>query len=104
MKATQMFISLLGGFALVSLAQADGKTTYEASCGTCHVPGVAGAPKTGDQAAWKDRIAQGNDKLYDNAIKGFQGKAGFMPAKGGFPNLSDADVKAAVDHMVSQSK
>jgi cytochrome c5 len=85
-------------------AFADGKKVYESSCAACHLPGVAGAPKTGDKAAWKDRIAQGNDKLYEHAIKGFQGKAGVMPAKGGFPNLSDADVKAAVDHMVGASK
>lgn len=85
-------------------AFADGKSVYEASCQACHLAGVAGAPKMGDKAAWKDRIAQGNDKLYTNAIKGFQGKAGMMPAKGGFPNLSDADVKLAVDHMVGASK
>jgi cytochrome c5 len=85
-------------------AFADGKKVYESSCAACHMPGVAGAPKTGDKAAWKDRIAQGNDMLYTHAIKGYQGKAGMMPAKGGFPNLSDAEVKEAVDFMVAGSK
>jgi cytochrome c5 len=85
-------------------ALADGKSVYDASCAACHTPGVAGAPKTGDKAAWKDAIAKGNETLYTNSIKGFQGKAGFMPPKGGFANLSDADVKAAVDYMVGQSK
>ncbi|OGI42446.1 MAG: hypothetical protein A2150_07820 [Candidatus Muproteobacteria bacterium RBG_16_64_11] len=81
-----------------------GKSTYDASCAACHATGVAGAPKLGDKTAWKDRIAKGNDAIYTNAIKGFQGKAGFMPAKGGNAALADADVKAAVDHMVKAAK
>ena len=81
-----------------------GETTYNTACVACHGAGVAGAPKKGDKAAWKDRIAQGNDKMYEHALKGFQGKKGFMPAKGGNASLADADVKAAVDFMVSGSK
>jgi len=83
---------------------ADGKGTYDKACMACHAAGVAGAPKLGDKAAWKDRIAQGNDTLYTHALKGFQGKKGMMPAKGGNMSLSDADVKASVDYMVGQSK
>ena len=85
-------------------AAGKGESTYNASCAACHAAGVAGAPKLGDKAAWKDRIAQGNDTMYNHAIKGFQGKKGMMPAKGGNASLADADVKAAVDHMVSKSK
>ena len=81
-----------------------GKKTYDASCGVCHGAGVAGAPKLGDKANWAPRIAQGNDTLYTHAIKGFQGKAGMMPAKGGNASLKDEDVKAAVDYMVNKSK
>lgn len=85
-------------------AGADGKATYDSACAACHATGVAGAPKLGDKAAWKDRIAQGNATLYEHALKGFQGKKGFMPAKGGNASLPDAAVKAAVDFMVSKSK
>jgi cytochrome c5 len=85
-------------------AGANGKATYDSACMACHGAGVAGAPKLGDKAAWKDRIAQGNDTLYGHAIKGFQGKKGFMPAKGGNAALKDDAVKAAVDYMVAQSK
>jgi cytochrome c5 len=81
-----------------------GKATYDASCMACHAAGVAGAPKLGDKANWGPRIAQGNDTLYTHALKGFQGKAGMMPPKGGNMSLKDEDVKAAVDYMVSQSK
>ncbi len=88
----------------MSGALADGKATYETACGVCHAEGVAGAPKVGDAAAWKDRIAQGMDTLNQHAIEGFQGKAGVMPAKGGFANLSDDEVKAAVTYMLDNSK
>lgn len=81
-----------------------GKTTYDNSCGVCHAAGIAGAPKFGDKAAWAPRIAQGTDTLYTHALKGYLGKAGMMPAKGGNMALPDADVKAAVDYMVSKAK
>lgn len=83
---------------------AAGETLYNATCKTCHEPGLAGAPKVGDKAAWKDRIAQGNDTLHKHAIEGYQGKAGMMPAKGGNAAASNDDVKAAVDYMVAKSK
>jgi cytochrome c5 len=75
-----------------------------ASCAACHDAGVAGAPVTGDKAAWSDRIAQGIDTLYEHAIKGFQGSVGYMPAKGGNVSLSDESVKAAVDYMVEKAE
>ena len=81
-----------------------GKTVYDQTCAACHAAGIAGAPKFGDKAAWKDRIAKGNATLHEHAIKGFQGKAGVMPPKGGNMSVPDADVKAAVDYMVSKAK
>lgn len=91
---------MLGSMANVS---ADGKKDYTASCFACHGTGAAGAPKVGDKAEWKARIASGNATLYKHAIKGYKGKKGFMPAKGG-SSLSDDAVKAAVDYMVKNSK
>jgi cytochrome c5 len=82
---------------------AKGKAVYESSCVACHGAGIAGAPKFGDTAAWGPRVAQGAPKLHEHAIKGYQGKAGMMPAKGGNSSLSDADVIAAVDYIVSKS-
>jgi cytochrome c oxidase subunit 2 len=79
---------------------ADGKTTYEQVCQMCHAAGIAGAPKVGDKGAWTARIAQGQQTLYDHAIKGIR----MMPPKGGNPALSDGQVKAAVDHMIHASK
>jgi len=90
------------GSAPVAVASsgADGKGTYTASCSACHATGAAGAPKMGDKGAWKARIAQGDDTLFDHAIKGFKG----MPAKGGNASLSDDAVKAAVKYLVDGSK
>jgi cytochrome c oxidase subunit 2 len=78
----------------------DGKKTYEGLCAACHGAGIAGAPKVGDKAAWTARIAQGDATLAKHAIEGIRA----MPAKGGNPALSDAEVKAAVEHMVGLSK
>ena len=81
----------------------DGQKVFAAACTACHTAGVAGAPKVGDKAAWAPRVKQGNTVLYDHAIKGYQGKAGYMPAKGG-SSASDEEVKAAVDYMVGTAK
>ena len=85
-------------------AVTSGEGVYKASCVVCHGTGVAGAPKFGDKTAWSPRIAQGKPMLYDHALHGYQGKAGVMPPKGGNTALVDADVKAAVDYMVTSSK
>ena len=90
--------------AAASEPVADGQKVYQSGCIACHGAGVAGAPMVGNAAAWADRIAAGNDSLYANAINGLVGSSGVMPAKGGNTILSDAEVKAAVDHMVSQSQ
>ena len=77
-----------------------GKDIYNSVCMSCHMSGAAGAPITGKVDQWSERIAKGNDTLYNNAINGI----GVMPAKGGLMSLSDGDVKLAVDYMIDQSK
>ena len=89
--------------APVKITADTGKKIFEAACSACHGAGIAGAPKFGDKAAWSARVAQGKETLYTHAIKGYQGKAGVMPAKGG-ANVSDEEVKAAVDYMIAAVK
>ena len=75
----------------------DGGAVYTAACGFCHVSGAAGAPVPGSDA-WAERAAKGADALVASAIAGI----GAMPAKGGRPDLSDDDIKAAVEYMIAQ--
>jgi cytochrome c5 len=78
----------------------DGKAVYDKVCVACHQVSVANSPKLGDQAAWAPRIKTGMDSLVQSVIKG----KGAMPPKAGNPALTDAEIRAAVDFMVSQSK
>jgi cytochrome c5 len=90
--------------AAAAPAEVNGQRIYQSACVACHGAGIAGAPKVGDTGLWAKRIAKGLDILYASAINGVQGNAGVMPAKGGNPALSNAEVKAAVDYIVAQSK
>ena len=86
------------GGMVADLSGIDGNAIYNQGCNACHGLGIAGAPKTGDGAAWEPRVAQGREVLYDHAINGWN----TMPAKGGFTYLSDEEVMAAVNYMVDQ--
>ena len=81
-------------------AAADGKAVYDKVCVACHQVSVANSPKLGDKAAWAPRIQTGFDSLTQSVIKG----KGAMPPKAGNPALSEAEIRAAVEFMVSQSK
>jgi cytochrome c5 len=81
-------------------ASGKGKEVYQASCFACHGTGAAGAPKTGDQAAWAPRIDKGMDTLMNHAINGFNA----MPPKGTCMACSDDDLRAAVEYMIAESK
>ena len=78
----------------------DGATVYNSVCSACHASGAAGAPKAGDKAAWAPRIATGTPALVKSAINGKNA----MPAKGGNPDLSDAEIKAAVEYLIGLAK
>jgi cytochrome c5 len=81
-----------------------GKEIWEGTCSACHGTGAAGAPKIGDKKAWAPRIAKGLKTLEQHALHGFQSNGLVMPAKGGNPGLSDAEVIKAMKYMVDQSK
>lgn len=81
-------------------AAADGKAVYNKVCFACHQVSVAGSPKLGDKAAWAPRIQTGTGAMVQSVIKG----KGAMPPKAGNPALSDAEIRAAVEFMVSQAK
>ncbi len=88
-----------GSNVAVEAASAQGQAVYEKACAMCHSAGIGEAPIPGDIAAWSDRLLSGRDALLASAIEG----KGIMPAKGGQPQLSDVEVGAAVDYMISIS-
>jgi cytochrome c5 len=90
--------------AVAAAEDLPGETVYNQACVACHGVGIAGAPKLGDVAAWAPRIAQGADTLHTHALQGYQGKAGYMPPKGGRTDLSDQSVINAVDYIVAASQ
>ncbi len=83
-------------------APLSGAQVYNQACFVCHAAGLSGAPIIGDAAAWEDRVAQDREILIDHVINGYQGEAGFMPAKGGRVDLSDDEVIAGLDYMLDQ--
>ena len=79
-----------------------GRDIWLATCKPCHTTDIAGAPQVTDKSAWAPRLAQGKDVLYAHALQGLFGPKGTeMPARGGNADLSDSDVRAAVDYMVA---
>ena len=90
--------------AAVVVASAEprsGEVVYSTKCFTCHATGAAGAPKLGDAADWSARLAErGEEALYTNAWAGYKA----MPAKGLCMDCSEDEIKAAVDHILVNSK
>lgn len=79
----------------VSVEARDAQELYNKSCIACHASGAAGAPKTGDVAAWTPRLAKGMDKLVANAKNGINA----MPPKGMCMDCTDAEFKALIQFM-----
>ena len=77
---------------------------YVTSCMPCHGDGLGGAPATGDTEEWERRIAKGMGKVRQNAVDGFEGSTGIMPAKGARLDLSDEEIIALVDYMIEASR
>tara|TARA_R110002111_G_scaffold4614_17_gene25303 strand:+ start:71 stop:532 length:462 start_codon:yes stop_codon:yes gene_type:complete len=69
-------------------------------CNRCHVAGLMHSPKLGKTKDWAPRLKKGIPTLHDHAIHGLNK----MPARGGKKALSDADIEAAVDYMISLVK
>lgn len=76
-----------------------GADVYGSFCLACHATGAAGAPKVGDKAAWAPRADQGMDVLLDHATNGLNA----MPPKGTCADCSSDELKAAIEHMLSET-
>ncbi len=76
-------------------ASAGVEDKYNQSCTFCHGTGAAGAPKTGDKAAWEPRLAKGMDTMVKHAREGFNA----MPPKGMCNDCTDEDFRALIEYM-----
>ena len=74
-----------------------GKEIYDQVCSSCHDEGLHEAPAIGDQRAWSERSPLWSAVLFEHS------KAGYldMPAKGAHPELTDQEVDAASEYMLS---
>ncbi|MBX2884032.1 MAG: c-type cytochrome [Granulosicoccus sp.] len=81
---------------------AAGRQIWLGTCASCHGYGIAGAPIPKRPKDWADRISKQQSELYNHAINGFFGKEDtYMPPRGGNEQLSDNEVRAAVDYMLA---
>jgi len=72
----------------------DGETVFNNVCSACHATGAAGAPKPGSPEMSK-RSEKGFDALFQSAANGLNA----MPPRGGRPDLTDEQIKAAIEFM-----
>lgn len=68
---------------------------YNKTCVVCHSAGAAGAPKTGDAAAWAPRMEKGMDVLVASVEKGLNA----MPPKGMCFDCTADEYKALIEYM-----
>jgi cytochrome c5 len=75
----------------------DGREAYQEACARCHDTGVDGAPLTRKKEDWVDRSGLWEAVMVEHANQGYLG----MPARGGDARMSEYDVDAAVEYMLT---
>lgn len=80
--------------ASVQAAQ-EPEAVFAKSCSMCHDGQLPNAPKKGDIAAWKPRLAQGQEALLKNVVNGLS----VMPPRGLCSDCSDEDLVATIGWM-----
>jgi cytochrome c5 len=100
-KNNNLFLGVVMVLGAAGITQAaTGEAVYKAKCSTCHDGGAGLAPRVTVRADWIEREARGRNGMVESALKGIPATA--MAAKGGFAELSDADVREAVDYMLAR--
>ncbi len=95
----KLFAAMLMSAAATTWA-ADAPPKYQTSCFACHSTGAAGAPKTGDVAAWEGRMAKGMDAMVASVKKGLNG----MPPTGLCADCTDEEYMALIEYMAAPAE
>ena len=77
-----------------------GSEVYAQYCHVCHQAGLNNAPKLGDAEAWAPRLAKGMDELIRVTREGIN----LMPATGTCMGCTDAEFRAAIEHMTASAE
>ncbi len=102
MKFICAVVTVLAPLAAPGVASAaSGEDVYKAKCSSCHDSGAGLAPRVTVRADWTERETRGRSAMIESALKGIPATA--MAAKGGFAELSDAQVTATVDYMLARA-
>lgn len=75
------------------------EAVVNSQCIECHGSGKKHAPRMDDREDWTRRASKGLDALALGAIRGHHG----MPARGGRPDLTDAEFKNAIFYMFARA-
>jgi cytochrome c5 len=81
----------------------EGQLILTQYCLNCHAkkPLIPlNAPTIGDSVAWKPRIKQGIDALFEHTAQGFNA----MPARGGCFECTDEQLRLAIEALLPQKK
>ncbi|UCG77335.1 MAG: cytochrome c5 family protein [Nitrospirota bacterium] len=100
MKSIILIILLILFITVPAMAERTGKQIYESKCASCHGTGVGGAPRFGKAADWESHKKSGLGHMLSHVKKG----VGIMPPKGGCNDCTDAELKDAINYILSNSK
>ena len=72
-----------------------GAEIVQNTCILCHGTGASGAPRARSLREWRPRLREGIDGLVRSAAAG----KGAMPVRGGMPDLTDEELRAAIVYL-----
>jgi cytochrome c5 len=100
MKIAALCLALIPVAATASERLEHGHKVYEKHCATCHALEGVTAPKVGKSEDWDTRSNLWEAILFEHANAGYVQ----MPAKGGASELTEYDVDAAAEYMLTTSQ
>jgi cytochrome c5 len=97
-----ILLVVMFGFSISANANTNGsgEKVYKTVCLSCHANGDEGAPRTGVAKEWKSHFKSGKKHMIKHVKKG----TGHMPPMGGCTDCTDAEIEAAVQYIIDNTK